>query len=70
MEANGRIWKVYPLNPCELRRVLVDSGTRWKSFGRMGTPTDIAQGIVFLASDDAAFMTGAGLVIDGGTTAQ
>ena len=38
--------------------------------GRMGTPTDIAKGIVFLASDDAAFMTGAGLVIDGGTTAQ
>src|SRR6202023_4038477 len=38
--------------------------------GRMGTPNDIAKGIVFLASDDTAFMTGAGLVIDGGTTAQ
>jgi NAD(P)-dependent dehydrogenase (short-subunit alcohol dehydrogenase family) len=38
--------------------------------GRIGTPNDIAKGIVFLASDDAAFMTGAGLVIDGGTTAQ
>jgi 3(or 17)beta-hydroxysteroid dehydrogenase len=38
--------------------------------GRMGTVTDIAKGIVFLASDDAAFMTGAGLVIDGGITAQ
>ena len=38
--------------------------------GRMGVPTDIAKGIVFLASDDAAFMTGAGLVIDGGITAQ
>jgi 3(or 17)beta-hydroxysteroid dehydrogenase len=38
--------------------------------GRMGTPIDIAKGIVFLASDDAAFMTGAGLVIDGGITAQ
>src|SRR5262249_6248613 len=38
--------------------------------GRMGTPTDIANGIVFLASDDAAFMTGAGLVMDGGITAQ
>jgi NAD(P)-dependent dehydrogenase (short-subunit alcohol dehydrogenase family) len=38
--------------------------------GRMGTPNDIAKGIVFLASDDAAFMTGAGLVIDGGITAQ
>jgi NAD(P)-dependent dehydrogenase (short-subunit alcohol dehydrogenase family) len=38
--------------------------------GRMGSPTDIARGIVFLASDDAAFMTGAGLVMDGGITAQ
>jgi 3(or 17)beta-hydroxysteroid dehydrogenase len=38
--------------------------------GRLGTPEDIAKGIVFLASDDAAFMTGAGLVVDGGLTAQ
>src|ERR1700736_6169442 len=38
--------------------------------GRLGTPTDIAKGIVFLASDDAGFMTGAGLVVDGGITAQ
>jgi NAD(P)-dependent dehydrogenase (short-subunit alcohol dehydrogenase family) len=38
--------------------------------GRLGTADDIARGIVFLASDDAAFMTGAGLVIDGGLTAQ
>jgi NAD(P)-dependent dehydrogenase (short-subunit alcohol dehydrogenase family) len=38
--------------------------------GRIGTVTDIAKGIVFLASDDAGFMTGAGLVVDGGTTAQ
>jgi len=38
--------------------------------GRIGTVTDIAKGIVFLASDDAAFMTGSSLVIDGGITAQ
>jgi len=38
--------------------------------GRLGIPNDIAKGIVFLASDDAGFMTGAGLVIDGGITAQ
>jgi NAD(P)-dependent dehydrogenase (short-subunit alcohol dehydrogenase family) len=38
--------------------------------GRLGTPDDIAKGIVFLASDDAGFMTGAGLVVDGGLTAQ
>jgi len=38
--------------------------------GRLGVPDDIAKGIVFLASDDSGFMTGAGLVIDGGSTAQ
>jgi 3(or 17)beta-hydroxysteroid dehydrogenase len=38
--------------------------------GRLGVPEDIAKGIVFLATDDAGFMTGAGLVIDGGSTAQ
>jgi NAD(P)-dependent dehydrogenase (short-subunit alcohol dehydrogenase family) len=38
--------------------------------GRLGVAEDIALGIVFLASDDAGFMTGAGLVIDGGLTAQ
>jgi NAD(P)-dependent dehydrogenase (short-subunit alcohol dehydrogenase family) len=38
--------------------------------GRLGTPNDIAKGILFLASDDAGFMTGAGLVVDGGITAQ
>lgn len=38
--------------------------------GRLGVADDIAKGIVFLASDDAAFMTGAGLVVDGGYTAQ
>jgi 3(or 17)beta-hydroxysteroid dehydrogenase len=32
--------------------------------------TDIANGIVFLASDDAGFITGAGLSVDGGWTAQ
>jgi len=38
--------------------------------GRLGAPLDIANGIVFLASDDAAFMTGSELVVDGGYTAQ
>ena len=38
--------------------------------GRLGQPEDIANGIIFLASDDSGFMTGAGLVVDGGVTAQ
>ncbi len=36
--------------------------------GFLGQPTDIAAGIVFLASDDSRFMTGAELVMDGGFT--
>ena len=38
--------------------------------GRVGTPEDIAYGVLYLASDEAAFMTGSELVIDGGRTAQ
>ena len=36
--------------------------------GRVGEPEDIAQAILFLASDEAAWITGATLVVDGGST--
>jgi NAD(P)-dependent dehydrogenase (short-subunit alcohol dehydrogenase family) len=36
----------------------------------MGTAEDIAAAIVFLASDESSFMTGAELVIDGGYSAR
>jgi NAD(P)-dependent dehydrogenase (short-subunit alcohol dehydrogenase family) len=38
--------------------------------GRTGQPQDIAAGAVYLASDEAGFVTGAELRIDGGYTAQ
>src|SRR6056297_2465128 len=38
--------------------------------GHVGEPEDIAAGIAYLASDDAKFVTGSELVIDGGYTAR
>ena len=38
--------------------------------GRFGTPNDIAMGCLYLASDEAAWVTGSELVIDGGMTAN
>ena len=37
---------------------------------RIGQPVEVAYGVLFLASDEASFVTGTELVIDGGFTAQ
>lgn len=43
---------------------------RQHPLGRLGTPEEIANGAIFLASDESAFMTGADLLIDGGYAAR
>ncbi len=43
---------------------------RWQPLRRIGTPKDVAKAALYLASDDAEFMTGSLLILDGGLTAQ
>ena len=54
------------LGPGELR----EERTALTPLGRIGEPEDIAPGILYLASDEASFVTGTELVIDGGMTAR
>jgi meso-butanediol dehydrogenase / (S,S)-butanediol dehydrogenase / diacetyl reductase len=42
---------------------------KWYPLGRVGEPEDVAGAALFLASDDAAWVTGATLVVDGGLLA-
>ncbi len=53
-------------NSNEMRDMIISR----HAMARLGVPREIADGIVFLASDESSFMTGAELVIDGGYTAQ
>jgi NAD(P)-dependent dehydrogenase (short-subunit alcohol dehydrogenase family) len=40
-----------------------------QALGRMGTPEEIAASVLYLASDEAAFVTGSAFIIDGGLSA-
>lgn len=43
--------------------------TRWYPVGRVGQPDDIAAAVAYIASDEAGFVSGANLVVDGALTA-
>lgn len=47
-----------------------DAALSWHAMGHFGEPEDVANGVLYLASDESKFITGAELVIDGGWTAR
>jgi len=50
----------------EYRKVLCD----YHPIGRLGVPVEVANAVLFLASDEASFITGTALSVDGGYTCQ
>ena len=58
-----------------VRRLVEDAGESLdelrarQPLGRLGTPEEVATAVAYLASDDAAFVTGTAFVIDGGLSA-
>ena len=75
--AKDRI-RINSLHPGGVDTVMLDvlnpegkqAATAAHPLGRLATAQDIAYGVLYLASDEASFVTGAELVIDGGYTAQ
>jgi len=64
-----------PIDTEMMRDVLGDPTLREERLqriplGRAGKAEDVAYGVLYLASDEASFVTGSELVIDGGSTAQ
>jgi cyclopentanol dehydrogenase len=60
----------------DMIKEMLENQAQWEQrlrrlpMGRVGSPEDIAYGVLYLASDEASFVTGSELVIDGGTTAE
>ena len=48
---------------------VLDGLTKWYPLGRVAKPVDIAKAVTFLASDDAGFISGVTLPVDGGLMA-
>jgi len=59
-----------PMQRAEYTDEMIEEVNRKIPLRRHAQPEEIAALFAFLASDDAGFMTGAGLVVDGGSTAQ
>ena len=63
-------WFAQNLSPLQDADAIKQGMAAAHPVGRLGRPEDIAGGVLYLASDDASYVTGAELVIDGGWTAQ
>jgi NAD(P)-dependent dehydrogenase (short-subunit alcohol dehydrogenase family) len=78
LEYSSENIRVNSISPGDTKTAIQDSFTEEQQkeivanhpIGRLAEPSEIARAIVFLASDDASFITGSNLMVDGGFTAK
>jgi 3-oxoacyl-[acyl-carrier protein] reductase len=56
------------LAPLKAQKYGIKSMADMIPLGRLGTPRDVANAVLFLASDDAEYITGTTIIVDGGQT--
>jgi 2-keto-3-deoxy-L-fuconate dehydrogenase len=66
---DGYLARSFPNDP-EGKAAKFKELSEYQPIGRMGQPEEIAHLILYLASDESAFVTGAAYAIDGGVTAR
>jgi 3-oxoacyl-[acyl-carrier protein] reductase len=49
-----------------LKQDIVDRIVKNSALGRIGTPEEVADAVLFLASERASYITGQSLIVDGG----
>jgi NAD(P)-dependent dehydrogenase (short-subunit alcohol dehydrogenase family) len=59
-----------PMTESALRDPALQAQIRARLMGRVGTPEEVAEAVVWLCSDAASFVTGHTMTVDGGTVAQ
>jgi NAD(P)-dependent dehydrogenase (short-subunit alcohol dehydrogenase family) len=59
-----------PMTESALRDPALQAQIRARPMGRVGTPEEIAEAVVWLCSDAASFVTGHAMSVDGGLVAQ
>ena len=62
-----RLWDEY-LRHCENPQDVAEQTAAFHPLGRRGAPADVAEAVLFLASNSAGFATGINLIVDGGLT--
>jgi NAD(P)-dependent dehydrogenase (short-subunit alcohol dehydrogenase family) len=65
ISGTGMSQRLAPINP----EIVADLSAR-TPLGRLGTPEEVAQAVVWLCSDAASFVTGHAMAVDGGYVAQ